>query len=336
MRATLSDVAAKAGVSRQTVSNAINTPRIVHPATLERVMAAVDELGYAPNLHARRLRTSSARTIGIRLERHDDGIHGVLLDRFLHAVTTQAASLDRHVLVFTADDADGEVAQIRSLAQRSLADAFILTSTDHRDRRIDALVEAGIPFVAFGRPWDEGAAEHAWVDVDGRAGTREATQACLATGERVAFLGWPAGSGAGDERRAGWREALEAAGLDATLDRAVEDDPALAPDAAAELLRAGATSIVCASDTLALGAIGALSRAEASAPVVGFDDTGVAAGLGFSSVDQALPDVASAVLELLHGGPAHRLVTPRLHRRAHPRWGLLAQRSAHADGEVAS
>lgn len=336
MSATLSDVAAKAGVSRQTVSNAINTPRIVHPATLERVMAAVDELGYAPNLHARRLRTSSARTIGIRLERHDDGIHGVLLDRFLHAVTEQAAGLDRHVLVFTADDADAEVAQIRSLAQRSLADAFVLTSTDHRDRRVDALVEAGIPFVAFGRPWDEGAAPHSWVDVDGRAGTREATEACLATGDRVAFLGWPDGSGAGDERRGGWRDALAAAGLDDDLDRAVHDDPALAQAAAAELLAAGATSIVCASDTLALGAIGALSRADASVPVVGFDDTGVAAGLGFSSVDQNLGAVAAAVLELLHGEPAHRLVTPRLHRRANPRWGLPAQQSAHADGKDAS
>lgn len=324
MRATLSDVAARAGVSRQTVSNAINTPRIVHPSTLERVMAAVDELGYTPNLHARRLRTASARTIGIRLERHDDGIHGVLLDRFLHAVTDQAARVDRQVLVFTADDADGEVARIRSLAQRSLADAFILTSTDHRDRRIAALTEAAIPFVAFGRPWDEGGAPHSWVDVDGRAGTREATDACLAVGDRVAFLGWPEGSGAGDERRAGWREAVTAAGRDVTLDRAVEDDPAQAQEAASDLLRAGATSIVCASDTLALGAIGALARADASVPVVGFDDTGVAEGLGFSSVDQALPDVAAAALELLHGEPAHRLVTPRLHRRAHPRWGLPA------------
>ncbi|MFM2475503.1 type 1 periplasmic-binding domain-containing protein, partial [Burkholderia cenocepacia] len=135
-------------------------------------------------------------------------------------VTEQAADLDRHVLVFTADGADAEVAQIRSLAQRSLADAFVLTSTDHRDRRIDALAEAGIPFVAFGRPWDEGGADHAWVDVDGRAGTREATEACLEVGERVAFLGWPEGSGAGDERRGGWRDAMTAAGHRPDLDRA--------------------------------------------------------------------------------------------------------------------
>jgi len=124
--------------------------------------------------------------------------------------------------------------------------------------------------------------------------------------------------------------------MPADLDRAVEDDPAEAQDAVAELLAAGATAIVCASDTLALGAIGALSRADAAVPVVGFDDTGVAAGLGFSSVDQSLGDVAAAVLELLHGEPDHRLVTPRLHRRAHPRWGLPAQRSAAADGKDAS
>ena len=87
----------------------------------------------------------------------------------------------------------------------------------------------GVPFVTFGRPWgtprDPATAigselppgprpathslagdQHSWVDVDGAAGTRAAVDALAADGHRrIAFLGWPSGSGAGDDRRAGWR-----------------------------------------------------------------------------------------------------------------------------------
>ena len=54
---------------------------------------------------------------------------------------------------------------------------------------------------------------HPWVDVDGAAGTRAATEHALSiAGPRVAFLGWPSGSGTGDDRERGWREAMTAAG----------------------------------------------------------------------------------------------------------------------------
>ncbi|MFA4841838.1 MAG: LacI family DNA-binding transcriptional regulator, partial [Agrococcus sp.] len=56
MASTLADVAAHAGVSVQTVSNALNNPDLLKRSTLDRVLAAVDDLGYAPNLQARRLR----------------------------------------------------------------------------------------------------------------------------------------------------------------------------------------------------------------------------------------------------------------------------------------
>ena len=55
--ATLATVAAAAGVSRQTVSNALNSPELLRPDTLERVQRAIDRLGYTPNRAARNLRT---------------------------------------------------------------------------------------------------------------------------------------------------------------------------------------------------------------------------------------------------------------------------------------
>ena len=213
---TVSDVAVAAGVSRQTVSNVLNSPGIVRPETRERVEAAIRSLGYRPHASARRLRTQKSSTIGIRLDPLTrDGISGSVLDRFLHALTEQADALGLRVLLFTARDPEDEIEQFRRLSEAADVDAFVLTSTFHGDPRTEWLIEHGQSFVTFGRPWgidDMADPEHLWVDVDGRAGLRAATEHLLATGrERIGFLGWPAGSGTGDDRRAGWLEAMRSA-----------------------------------------------------------------------------------------------------------------------------
>src|SRR5699024_643937 len=61
----MSDVAARAGVSHQTVSRVLNTPELVRPETQQRVRAAIEELGYRRNLSARALATSRTRMIGV-------------------------------------------------------------------------------------------------------------------------------------------------------------------------------------------------------------------------------------------------------------------------------
>ena len=87
---TVEDVALAAGVSRQTVSNVINTPAIVREETRDRVHRAIADLGYRPHAAARRLRTRRSSTIGIHLDPYAGGISGVVLDRFVHALTERA------------------------------------------------------------------------------------------------------------------------------------------------------------------------------------------------------------------------------------------------------
>ena len=330
MATTLADVAAHAGVSVQTVSNALNTPALLKKATLDRVLAAVDSLGYSPNLQARRLRRRTVATIGVRIEPTTDNIASSLLDRFLHEVTAQADAQGQHVLLFTATSDEEEVGKIRELASQQVADRFLLTSTHAGDARVPALLEAGMRFVAFGRPWGP-APTHSWVDVDGASGTRQATEALLDAGHRrIGFIGWPAGSGSGDDRRLGWSSALrERLGLDdadlAALTAVCGDQLQDATDAAAPLLERGVDALVCASDSLATGSVGAALQAGRSLPVIGFDNTALAAGVGFSSIDQCLGEVASAALAALDHEPGGvtTIVRPRLMRRQHDRWGIL-------------
>jgi DNA-binding LacI/PurR family transcriptional regulator len=335
---TVEDVARAAQVSRQTVSNVINTPDIVRPETRDRVRAAIDQLGYRPHASARRLRTQKSSTIGVRLDPLQNGISGGVLDRFLHALTEQADARDMRILLYTAQDHAGEVEQLRRLLEGADVDAFVLSATAYDDPRTDWLLERNVPFVTFGRPWgadDMNDPKHLWVDVDGYAGVRAATEHVLGkAGRRVAYLGWPQGSGIGDDRRRGWVAAMSDAGVgDAELDtlqEVAEDRVVEARKAVERLIDAGGglpDAIVAASDTLALGALMvATTSGRPDLPIVGYDNTPIAQALGISSVEQRLEQVAEGALELLmgetgssvithdfgSGDPKHRLITPKL------------------------
>jgi DNA-binding LacI/PurR family transcriptional regulator len=345
---TVEDVARVASVSRQTVSNVLNSPHIVKAATRTRVEAAIKQLGYRQNASARRLRTRKSATIGIRLDPMRNGISGSVLDRFLHALTEQADARGMRVLLFTAANPEEEIAQIRRLHDGADVDAFVLTSTFHGDPRTQWLIDNDVAFVTFGRPWgidDMNDPQHLWVDVDGAAGGRTATNHLLDEGaRRIVHLGWPSPSGTGDDRRHGWEQAMrERLGSTeealAALTITAEEDVAQATAAVSGLLSSGVRpeAIVCVSDSLALGAMMAATSAGLTGlPIVGFDNTPVAEAVGFSSVEQSLGEVAAGALELLMGetgsdviggellpGEAHRLVTPELVVRSSNRLPLF-------------
>ena len=330
---TVTDVALVAGVSRQTVSNVMNSPGIVRADTRERVEAAIAQLGYRPHASARRLRTRRSSTIGIRLDPLIDGISGSVLDRFLHALTEQADKQGLRVLLFTATSPEDEITQLQRLNDGADVDGFVLTSTLAGDPRTKWLIENGISFVTFGRPWGTGDLDnpqHLWVDVDGWAGLHEATRAAQDAGaRRIGYIGWPSPSGTGEDRRRGWRDAmLERGDVDeddlVRLEVATVDGVAEGTAAMQELRRSAGPldAVLCASDSLALGAM--IANPE-RVPVTGYDNTPVAAAIGLSSVDQSVDEVAAGVLELLtgefgghvRGAPEslearHRMITPRL------------------------
>ena len=313
---TLVSLARDLGVSRQTVSNAINAPDRVNAKTLARVRAAIADSGYRPRVAGRQLRTRRSMNLATRLHRTSDGINGAVLDRFLHALTDAAQVHGYRLTLFTAADDAAEVAAVDELLSTVDIDGFVLTGSHHDDARTEWLLRHDVPFVSFGRPWcvkgDPYDAPHPWVDVDGSAGTAEATRMLLDAGHRrIGFLGWPPGSGVGDDRRQGWLRTIRDTDLGAEeLDRLslhITDTVGNGALGGRELLSQGATAVVCASDSLALGAFAAWRQAgadlTAGPAVVGFDDTPVAAAIGLSSVRQPIERAAAHAVAVLH----HRL-----------------------------
>ncbi|MEI3867266.1 LacI family DNA-binding transcriptional regulator [Microbacterium sp. CCNWLW134] len=315
---TVEDVARRAGVSRQTVSNVINSPAIVREETRERVQRAIDELAYRPHVAARSLRTRRSSTIGVHIDPFSGGISGVILDRFIHALTENATERGLRVLIYSAASREEEITRLSDLVEGGEIDAAVITGTAFGDPRAGWLDGRGVPYVAFGRPWGGGdvwESGHSWVDVDGAAGTRAATEYALqASGPGVAWLGWPADAGTGDDRERGWREAMDA-GADSAPAYRVPDGVAAARSVMTAAFtdphtRSRIDAVVCASDSLAVGAhLAAMDTGATHIGLFGFDNTPVAEALGLSSVEQSPELVAAAALDLLTDDSGRRIST---------------------------
>lgn len=324
-RPTIIDVAQVARVSRQTVSNALNNPERVASATLERVHDAIAQLGFTPNAAAQHLRRQRAQAYGFEVNPSGMGRMGHILDGFLVELTVAAPRHQSHLVTF-APELDHLIEGYERILTSGLVDGFFLGDTRHDDPRPGWLLANEVPFVTFGRIWDRPELGR-WVDVDGRAGMELAVRHLAEQGyEDIAYLGWPAGSPVGDDRRRGWLAGL--AGLDLAsgliAEEAVQD--LAAASAAAERLLARLersnrlTAVVCASDLLALGVLRA-ARNRGLQPgtdlgIVGFDDSDVAEALGLTSLRQPLREAAENAWRILHlpgvDSSATALLTPTL------------------------
>nr|WP_110945532.1 LacI family DNA-binding transcriptional regulator [Streptomyces avicenniae] len=303
-------VARRAGVSPQTVSNALNSPELLRPDTLARVRQAVDAMGYRPHRAAQALRTRSSRLIGYAVQPVDVDRSTPVMDRFLHALSQTAQEAGHRILLFVATPADdgpgGPLAAYEELLGTYDVDGFVLSDTDRGDPRQAWLEKHGVPFAAFGRVWS-GRQIGDWVDVDGAAGIEAVVDHLVALGhERIGFLGWPRGSGAGDDRATGWKRAMQRHGLSVRGRRAAsEDDAEQASAAAGTLLDTGVTAVVAASDTLAMGCYRALRERGLSpgedVSVTGFDDSPAATVVtpGLTSVDQPMASIGREAVRLL-------------------------------------
>ncbi|MFG2846762.1 LacI family DNA-binding transcriptional regulator [Kitasatospora sp. NPDC048296] len=308
---TIEEVARAAGVSRQTVSNALNAPHRVRPATLARVTAAIRGLGYQPDQSARSLRSGARRTIGYLAPVDDPFDPNPLMAGFLEALVDAAGAQGQRVLLFrpVPPTADPSPALDELVAARQV-DGLVLADVVREDARVGHVARLGVPFVTFGRT-GPGEPQH-WVDVANDAAMAAVVRHLAALGHRrIGYLGasedlpWMAA------RRAGFLAEARRLGLSAL----VAAGPATA--AVRALLRGPdrPTAVVAGSDLLALDVYEAV-RAEGltvgpgGVAVTGFHDTPLCRHLHPALTSVRLPLQAIAValvgrlLDQVRGQPA--------------------------------
>jgi LacI family transcriptional regulator, galactose operon repressor len=310
-RATIRDVAARAGVSHQTVSRVINRNLNVAPPTRERVQAAIRELGYVPSPLARGLHSNRTHSLGIVADDISDGF----LARMVAGAEAEARRRGYYLMIGSVEPDEDELGYLRLMLERRVEGLIVarpsvpITLDDVMPAR-----DAGIPLVGVGITELPG---FPVVDVDNRQGGYDATRHLLEHGHTqiATIVGpreWPSASG----RLEGYRRAL--------LEAGVPEDPALVAhatdwglatgrEAAARLLASNAafTAIFAHSDLIALGAIRQLRDSGRRVPddvsVVGYDDLPVADYVepALTTVHQPMQEVgalaASLVVDALAG-----------------------------------
>jgi DNA-binding LacI/PurR family transcriptional regulator len=286
--ATLATVAEAVGVSRMTVSNAYNRPDQLSPELRERVLAAARELGYpGPNPVAQTLSRGRTGSIGLVLDYPlTDAFTEPATVLFLHGVA--AGCEERGVGLSLVPRIAGRDA---ALVRTALVDGFVIYSTPPGDERLAAARERRLPYVLVDFAPDP---ERGGVNIDDEAAARQTAEHLLALGHRsfgliLGFERPPTALAAeptlqwhvGIARMAGWRAALEAAGVDwsaVPVGSAPGGNRDTGRRAAAQLLdRADRpTAILAMYDLLALGALDSAAARGIAVPgelsITGFDD----------------------------------------------------------------
>ncbi|WP_030451142.1 LacI family DNA-binding transcriptional regulator [Herbidospora cretacea] len=276
-RPTLEKVAARAGVSRATVSRVVNGSTTVAEHIRVAVQRAVEELGYVPNQAARSLVTQRADSIAlvfseppVRVFSDDPTFAGII-----RGVSTEADAADKQVVLMLAGSSRGHE-RVERYTTSGHVDGVIVASMHGADPLPAALARRGIPVVCSGRPLTGSSLPY--VDIDNVGGAESAVRHLLESGRRrIATIAGPPDMVAGIDRLTGYRNALRDSGRrsiiaigDFTRDsgfesmtQLLEDDP-------------GLDAVFAASDMMALGALQALRRAGRRVPddvaVIGYDD----------------------------------------------------------------
>ena len=309
----MNDVARMAGVSIKTVSRVVNAEPGVHAETAERVLAAIERLGFRRNIGALNLRRgSSTGTIGLVLE----DVANPFYSGITRAAEEVARRFGRQVLTGSSDE---DPCRERELSLEFCArrvDGLIVIPAGRQHGYLLPEIASGMPVVFVDRPPGDLVADT--VLVDNVAGAVAAVTHLAAHGHRrIAFLGDAPTIFTAAERLAGYREGCAKAGI--PFDgRLVAMGPHTRETVAAALRAADATAVLTGNNRITVLTLRALAGAPTRPALVGFDDFELADVLDPPVTVVALDpaELGRAAAELLFArldgdcSPPRRIVLP--------------------------
>lgn len=320
--ATISDVAAVAGVSKATVSRVLNGLP-VRRETYDKVQRAMDRLGYHPNAQARGLTLKRANTVGVLVPEFDSPFYGPILD----GVHAALAKWGYQMLVScVGQNITRKVTYVQLLRERKIDGALILTPREVDVEPIRTLAGDRFPVVLIDGMID---APVSSVVIDNFDGSVQATRHLITRGHsRIALLSGPVDLPESQERVRGYSCAMQEAGLEPHVLHASGYSAESGVAVASQLLAACSgsqaaqdptvatrpglpTALFCASDSMAIGVMQALYDAGIRVPddvsIVGFDDVRDASLVrpALTTVRQPMQDMGAAgaakLLRLISG-----------------------------------
>ena len=277
-RATIADVAERAGVSTATVSRVVNQTAPVAPATEAQVRTAIAALSYRPHTAAQVLAGRETNTLGLLLP----AIGGDFFSLMLRGIEAGASENGFGLLIYSTETINTRETTMCCPVGEHNTDGLLAFADSFPDAELVRLHETRFPVVLLHRSSPEGL-DIPCVTVENKSGAREAVDHLIDVHgcRRIAFLTGPEGHEDSYWREVGYREALAAHGVpfDPTLVAMGGFDDGVAQDAVNQWLLEGVEfdAIFTGDDEAAAGALTALNRAGVRVPrdvaLVGFDDT---------------------------------------------------------------
>ncbi|MBN1261114.1 MAG: LacI family DNA-binding transcriptional regulator [Anaerolineae bacterium] len=281
---TLEDIARLANVSTSTVSRALNDSALISQETKARIQAIAREHHFRINVPARNLRLGQSHTVAFVAPVYspqfssEEDLFGL---EMLSGIGRGLHALGYDLLVVHANPNDA--AWAHAYLDSGRVDGFILLTTPHTQSHLEALVEIGAPFIAWGVPAPD--LTYCSVTGDNIAGGRLATQHLIQRGrQRIAFLGGPDACLTVQHRFKGYEQALQAAGRSVAPRLLAYGDYSYASgvDAMERLLAQAPDldAVFVNSDLMAVGALTVLQQHGKRVPedvaAVGYDDLPIA------------------------------------------------------------
>ena len=281
---TIADIARIAGVSKATVSRALNDSPLLSADTRERVRAVAREHGFEMNDSARRLSLRQSNVVALVMYGYEPSED--VPDAFLLEVMSglgaglHAGGYDLLLIQI----AGGDTSWIARYLDSGRVDGFVLLSASCTEQHLHTLEARGAPFVVWGRKSD--GRSFSTVTGDSFAGGRMATEHLLSAGRnRIAFIGGPAQEDEVRDRYNGYVAALAAVGIE--LDDSLVAYGDYTPESGAARMRellerdSDLDGVFVCSDLMAIAALDELRAQGRSVPgdvsVVGYDDIAIAA-----------------------------------------------------------
>lgn len=274
-RPTIIDVAKVAGVSKSTVSNVLQNSPLVRPATRALVEKAMDEIGYVYNRAAANLRGADVGLVGLVI----NDLRNPFFTEFAASAQMTLAERGYATVIANTDETAAMQAQvIASMIEHGVSGFLISPTYVDEAEGLEAVRRAGIPAMQVLRQIDARTDAFPFASLDYQTGGRLAAEHLLGLGlRRIAFVGGLENRPVTDERMAGYRAAMAAAGLPTLAlhgrpSRAFGRDMALSLRAEHPEIEAA----ICFSDLVALGMLAGFAQAGVGVGtdfrLVGFDD----------------------------------------------------------------
>ena len=325
MSTTIQDVAERADVSVATVSRVLNESDRVREETRETVVKAARSLGYHPNETARNLRAQETRMIGVLLP----NMHGEFFAQVTRGLDERARASGHHLLVSNSHTQEDEAKTvIQSLLGR--VDGLILLWPRLSHDFLDDLVPDDLPVVLLNT--DRSGARFETLAFDNHDGAYAAVEHLAEHGhERIALLAGDPQNFDAQERRSGYRAAVDDHDLAADPSLEIEGDftREAGRDAVDQLMALSPrpTALFASNDSMALGVLRGLRDAGLKAPddlaLVGFDDIPMAhyVAPSLTTVHAPMQELGERAMERLlalvqeNAAPSHQTLNTRLVRR---------------------